>query len=790
MKKIFTFLFFFALIFNNINAKTDSSTSCNWKSKVSDFKVWTNCDSNRNNTYLIGRYTLNQNYSCTKGRVQKWIVNNAVVSTSQNLYYKITKNGTYSVCVVLLDSCNRCDTSFCKTISVSCIPGCNWKSKVNDFNVWTNCDSNRSNTYLIGRYVLNNNYTCTKGKIRKWMVNNSVASYSQNLYYKITQNGSYNVCLYLYDSCNKCDTIYCKTVNVNCFNTCNWKSRIAGFDAWNNCDSNKNAKNVLGKLVLTQKQPCSKIYRKWFVNGVAVSYNENLYHTITSNGTYNVCVQLYDSCTRCDTTLCKTVTVNCFGGACNWKNKVNDFNVWTNCDSNRSNTYLIGRFILNKNYTCTKGKKWKWGVNNSVASTSQNLYYKITQNGTYNVCLWLYDSCNNCDTSFCKTVTVNCIGKSTCNWKDRISSFHAYNNCDSQRNSHSRHIIGSIVLNQKQPCSKIYRKWFINGVAVSYNDNLYYQVANNGTYQVCVQLYDSCTRCDTTICKTVTVGCLPGCNWKHKVNDFNVWTNCDSARNNTYLIGRFILNKNYTCTKGKRWKWMVNNNVVSTSQNLYYKITQNGTYNVCLWLYDSCAKCDTSFCKTVSVSCFNKCNWKHVFGSFDTKVTCDSNKNVAYLIGKFTLNQNYRCGKKLYRKWTVNNSLASYGEYLNYPVSKNGMYKVCVTVYDSCNKCDTTYCRIIPVNCNRLSINPDELILVPEIYPNPAGDRVSINGLIDSDLPVLVSFADLSGKLMQLERIEDADAGVFYSTAELPAGIYLVTIKQGDRIWHLKLVKQ
>jgi hypothetical protein len=33
----------------------------------------------------------------------------------------------------------------------------------------------------------------------------------------ITQNGNYQICVKITDSCNACDTIYCETININCF---------------------------------------------------------------------------------------------------------------------------------------------------------------------------------------------------------------------------------------------------------------------------------------------------------------------------------------------------------------------------------------------------------------------------------------------------------------------------------------------------------------------------------------------------------------------------------------------
>jgi len=501
MKKTIT-LFFIAFIFNTLSAYTDTSV-CNWKSRINRFQVNNNCDSNGHSIHIIGKIGLNQIYNCKKPVRRVWRLNNTVIGNGENLYYKVSQNGTYTICLSLYDSCNNCDTVICQSVKVACF-ACNWKSKIGGFDAWNNCDSNKNTKNIIAKFYLNQNYNCSKKYTRQWTVNKAVVGYDEKIYYQVSTNGTYTVCMTVYDSCNKCDTMICKTVTINCFPACEWKSKIGGFDAWNNCDSNKSTKNIIAKFYLNQNYKCNKKYsRKWTVNNQVVGYDEKIYYRVFNNGTYTVCMTVYDSCNHCDTTMCKTVVINCFS-ACNWKSKINDFSVWNSCDSNKTPVYVNGRFIFNKNYTCSKRKVWKWTVNNTVVSHSENLHYQVSKNGTYNVCLYLYDSCNNCDTSYCKSVTVSCV--KGCTWKNKIGGFDVRTNCDSSTNSVN--IIGKFYLNQNYQCNKkVYRKWMVNNAVAGYGENLYYKVPKNGTYKVCMVVYDSCNQCDTSMCKTIEVKC-------------------------------------------------------------------------------------------------------------------------------------------------------------------------------------------------------------------------------------------------------------------------------------------
>ena len=511
MKKALT-LIFILFVISGLHAGTDTSR-CNWKNRISRFDVYNNCDSNTHTVNIIGKITLNQNYNCTSPARRIWKLSGnstTVIGSGENLYYRVTQNGTYTICVSILDSCNKCDTVLCKTVTVNCL-GCNWKSKIGSFTVKDNCDSNKNSKHIVGKITLNQHYSCSKPAFRQWSVNKAIVGYGENLYYNITANGTYAICMTLYDSCRKCDTSICKTITVTCFPGCNWKHKVDTFSVDGHCDSMKRTRAIYAQFYLNQNYKCNKNARKkWMVNNTVAGYGDVLYYPVSGNGSYQVCVQVYDSCNNCDTSFCKTVNINCSIAPlkCNWKSRIDQFDAKGHCDTQKRTKMILGKLYLNQHYRCTS-KAWKkWIVNNVVAGYGDQLYYPVSNNGNYQVCVVVYDSCDNCDTMLCKTVSVNCPPAHGCNWKSRIGQFGVSGHCDTAKRT--RTIYGNLYLNQNYKCTKKpLKKWLVNNTVAGYGDALYYPVSADGTYQVCVVVYDSCDKCDTSLCKTVTFNCKP-----------------------------------------------------------------------------------------------------------------------------------------------------------------------------------------------------------------------------------------------------------------------------------------
>ena len=196
---------------------------------------------------------------------------------------------------------------------------------------------------------------------------------------------------------------------------------------------------------------------------------------------------------------------------------------------------------------------------------------------------------------------------------------------------------------------------------------------------------------------------------------------------------------------------------------------------------DTCNNCDTTFCSTRNITCVNTgCNWKNRSPYFITKDTCIMNIKNYSVNGYISLKGTQSCYSY---QWSVNGSNVGTNYYMNYAVSKNGTYRICVKVSDSCNKCDTTFCNYLKVYCvpsgiSKVGLNSEML----KVYPNPT------NGIVTLELSIGASnyiLTNSTGQIIQTGVLEHGINSVDLS--KFPSGLYLIQVRTQDAILTKKL---
>ena len=109
-----------------------------------------------------------------------------------------------------------------------------------------------------------------------------------------------------------------------------------------------------------------------------------------------------------------------------------------------------------------------------------------------------------------------------------------------------------------------------------------------------------------------------------------------------------------------------------------------------------------------------------------------------------------------------------------------GVYRVCVTVYDSCGY--DTYCEM--VDTENLGVGAfAEMVLL--VYPNPAGEQV----FISTREALRYGLYDLSGRKVLAGNLEVGETAV--SLTGLPTGLYLLrTVNENGQVQVVKVVKE
>ncbi len=741
-----------------------NSSTCNWSTRPYNSFIGDSCTNSKSST--ISAYISFKTKGCY---TYQWTVAGGNVSTGLSMQYAVYKNGTYAVCVKVIDTCNNCDTTICFSRVITCIGGgsstCNWKNRYPYASFWDSCKNSKAS--LNGYVSFNSSSSCFK---YQWTVNgNNAGTNANKINYPVYNNGTYNLCLKVTDTCNNCDTTFCSSRVINCYAaTCNWAIRYPNTSFWDSC---KNNKASLNGYVSFNTKGCFKY--QWSVNGNNVGGNSYyINYPVYNNSTYSLCCKVSDTCNNCDTTFCSSRVITCYSSssACNWKSLYPYTYFFDSCSSvaQSLNGYIS---FQNSSTSCFK---YLWTVNGNTVGTGNKLNYHITQNGSYDVCIKVSDTCNNCDTTICSKRSITCFSSgSTCNWSTRPYYSYIGDSCIKSGSS----TISAYISFKTKGCYKY--DWTVAGVSAGNGNYIQYAVSKNGTYAVCVKVYDTCNNCDTTICFSRTITCInsgSACNWASRNPNKYFADSCKGISAN--LLGYVSFNSSlYKCFK---YQWTVNGNAVSSSTGNYinYTVTQNGTYNVCVKVIDTCNNCDTTFCSTRTITCLSGCDWAsktpHTF-AWDS---CNSNLSFVNAYVSFKVKGCFKY------QWTVNGNNAGNGYVMKYAIFNNGTYKICVKVTDTCNNCDTTICFSRTINCYN-GINNIGQMDGLKIYPNPSQGVVKIDWNLGNSSYVIYNIAG-----------QNISAGTFVNGLQTldmtgyPTGVYILQVKTANANLTQKIILQ
>ncbi len=487
-----------------------------------------------------------------------WSWGDGSTSTQANknstIGHSYASSGTYTVCLKVR-ACNdsTCFQYTCKTITVNC-GGCstyaNW-----GFNV--SCPS-RTVTFTSGVGDSTGNYNYL------WTFGDNTTATTANATHTYASNGTYTVCLRIKRFANSntpCfDTTICKTVTVNCNNTscplyAGWSYNIA-------CPSRIGTFNSF-----VGDSSGAYAYQWTFGDNTGPFNGQNKTHTFLNNGTYTVCLSVKryipGTTTVCkDTTICKTVTVNCSG--CNL---TPSFSFGVNCSLRK--VELQNSTTGDSCFT----SKWSWG-DGTYSNDRHPAPHVYAQPGTYTICL-LVKKCNDttCVKDICKTVV---IPNSCCNSR---AYFGASVKCADKKVE---------VLNYSYGDSCMTYKWTWGDGTSSTAKNPVKHIYNApGTYTICLKV-TKCndSSCFNTFCKTIVIPntCCPTPNfyWYNFCNTF-----------------RFI----NTTVGGTSYWWSFGDSSFSAAKSPYHAYFKKRTYTVCLTVFDSVKHCSSTVCKTVTVNC-------------------------------------------------------------------------------------------------------------------------------------------------------------------------------------------
>ena len=566
-------------------------------------------------------------------------------SNSTTATHVYTTPGTYHVCFYDYIPGTSCNDSFCRSIVITSSPNC---GTLTAYYYFTTSHDTVSFTAIDTNSIAHHYWVFGDGSSST--VNSTTATHVYS------NPGTYTACFYDYIPGTTCLDSMCRTITIAATVGCGTASfqdyvygdtSIHAFSSSTGVDTATiyvwNVRNV-NSGVLVQSQ---------------IGYTNYILTHALPNGTYSVCLLLYEGTNHFCDSICHTITIaSCNGITASWSEvSSHDSAYFVAADTNTAAHHV-----------------WNFGDGSSTYGTTTTMHV-YAQAGTYRVCLYVYIPGSPCTDSLCQYITVgsvsNC-GTLTAYWNSTTShdtvSFYAYDTT-----------------------SSAHHYWnFGDGTSSTVNSTTATHIyANPGTYHVCFYDYIPGTTCSDSMCRDITITSV---------------TSCGTAGFQYYVYGDTSIHA-YSNSSGVNsstiYVWQVTNlangMVVfhQSGQNnyMYTNNLPNGTYVVCLFLYNSNQQFCDSICHDVTIS---NC---HNITAYWTSVT--SGDTVSFVaIDTNTSAHHY---------WNFGDGSSGSGTTETHVYAAPGTYHVCLYVYIPGSSCTDSLCQNITiaptVNCGTLTAN-------------------------------------------------------------------------------------
>ena len=538
------------------------------------------------------------NSSTASGSVigYNWSFGDGSSSTLMSPSHTYANPGTYLVCLSIFTS-DSCFSSFCDTISVTngCLAGFTFTQSGNTVS-FTNTSSG--------------NYSAVQ-----WYFGDGNTSTQPNPTHTYASSGTYFACLELYDSAgNFCDT------------TC---AQITVSGSGGGCNASFTSQNSGSTYFFTNTSTGNYNMITWYFGDGNTSNLNNPTHTYANSGNYWLCIILGDTNgSICDST-CSLITVA---------------NSNPNCNASFSYAQA-GNLVQFSNNSSGNTASYLWTFGDGTTSTQQFPSHTYPGPGSYNACLFVYNSFGNICDSTCQTIVVQGTNP-TCQAQFSYG-FFGNNYWFNDQSTASPGNVNSWF-------------WSFGDGSTSTAQYPSHNYSSAGSYVVCLSITttDSCT---STYCDTISVS--PGC--------FANFTYTNTS-GNTYAFTN-------TSTGGyTSIVWNFGDGNTSTQQNPTHTYAQNGTYWVCISLGDTNGNlCDTA-CAIITVS--------------GTNPTCQA-QFISAAQGNTVsfIDQSTASSQIIWWWWDFGDGTTGTGQNPTHTYANPGLYLACVTI-ETVDSCVSVFC--------------------------------------------------------------------------------------------------
>jgi PKD repeat protein len=386
----------------------------------------------------------------------QWDFGDGTVSTNQNPIHSFPGEGTYEVCLTVIDFSGTCSDVFCTEVTT----GLNNECQAMFFSL------NDSTNPFTRQFI----DVSTGGPTSwQWSFGDSTYSSEQNPVHVFGQDGVYHVCLAIYSETTGCSDTYCQSVMISQQMPC----------------------SAYFNHVEISAQPYTYQFvdlsvgnvenREWdFGDGKSTNL-PNPVHSYYQNGEFEVCLTITNEDGSCYDEFCKIIYVG------------------TTPDCTAEFVYLQNPdnpFSYNFSDISTgDAGTWYWDFGDGNYSSDQNPEHSFTEEGFYLVCLSISDSSGSCEDQTCCGIMVT--GEFPCQ-ADFEYTIAPEDPLSVQFTDASSGNIG-------------FRLWDFGDGNMSLELNPLHTYNAAGIYNVCLHVLDFNFNYTDEICKTVGVNYDPDC---------------------------------------------------------------------------------------------------------------------------------------------------------------------------------------------------------------------------------------------------------------------------------------
>lgn len=595
----------------------------------------------------------------------------------------------------------------------------------------------------------------------RWTFGDNTASIQQNPTHTFEAPGEYEVCLTATSICGS--TQFCEVIDLSC------SPPSPSFNAQSNGL----------QVVFTNLSTNDPTGWQWTFGDGTGSNEENPQHTYTQPGSYQVCLDASSICGNDQ--ICQTIQITCSPPQADFSAQGNELSFFFEDNTNGS------------------VDTWRWDFGDGSSSFLQSVQHNYLAPGIYEVCLTITNVCGS--DQICQNINVNC-SPPAANFgvqADELSvSFDD--------------LTGGIVDSWN---------WTFGDGNASMEQNPTHTFAVPGTYQVCLQIGNTCG--ENTLCQMITINCsAPQADFSLQTNELNVNFN-DLSSNNP-----------------SNWLWLFGDGQSSTEQNPNYTYAFPGNYTVCLQVSSPCG--NTQSCQVVTVNCNppqsdfsiqvddldlafqdnssgSPDNWNWTFG--DGRSSNEQNPSHTYLFpGNYEvcLTVNNQCGTTRSCQqitvtcsppqanfstsfnglnqsftdnssgdptswgWTFGDGGSSTDENPTHTYNQPGIYTVCLTVSNTCG--GNTNCQQVNIVVNNIDpVGKDKEAIT--LFPNPTKERVFLKFRDFQTQHVQVQLLALSGRQLGNWEWQITSSGTteVIEVNHLPSALYYLKITSDVGVW-------